>query len=166
MFWGEDILEAVGVPRQECVRLFRDVSGMIVQNNSDGAFRRILGIEVGQQADELDAAMTVFHARRDMTIVQIQRRENGTCPQSFIFVVARHRRVLAGYGRQVRRGIRYGLQAGLFIHRDSDHGQWSIGRTAPFILQRNLLIYGVGGIVVPFIGIKLIDMLITAVGLA
>ncbi|HSZ75356.1 MAG TPA: potassium-transporting ATPase subunit B, partial [Rhizomicrobium sp.] len=34
------------------------------------------------------------------------------------------------------------------------------------ILRRNLLIYGVGGIVVPFIGIKLIDMLVTAIGLA
>ena len=30
----------------------------------------------------------------------------------------------------------------------------------------NLLIYGVGGVVIPFIGIKLIDMLITRVGLA
>jgi potassium-transporting ATPase ATP-binding subunit len=34
------------------------------------------------------------------------------------------------------------------------------------LLRRNLLIYGVGGIIVPFIGIKLIDMLITQVGLA
>ncbi len=34
------------------------------------------------------------------------------------------------------------------------------------ILRRNLLIYGLGGIVVPFIGIKLIDMLVTAIGLA
>jgi K+-transporting ATPase ATPase B chain len=33
-------------------------------------------------------------------------------------------------------------------------------------LSRNLLIYGVGGIIVPFIGIKAIDMVITAVGLA
>jgi potassium-transporting ATPase ATP-binding subunit len=31
------------------------------------------------------------------------------------------------------------------------------------LLRRNLLIYGLGGIVTPFIGIKLIDMLITAV---
>jgi K+-transporting ATPase ATPase B chain len=37
---------------------------------------------------------------------------------------------------------------------------------ASAVLVRNLLIYGVGGIVVPFIGIKLIDMAITAVGLA
>jgi K+-transporting ATPase ATPase B chain len=34
------------------------------------------------------------------------------------------------------------------------------------ILTRNLLIYGVGGIIVPFIGIKLIDMVVSAVGLA
>jgi K+-transporting ATPase ATPase B chain len=30
------------------------------------------------------------------------------------------------------------------------------------LLRRNLLIYGVGGILVPFAGIKLIDMLLTA----
>jgi K+-transporting ATPase ATPase B chain len=34
------------------------------------------------------------------------------------------------------------------------------------LLSRNLLIYGLGGILVPFAGIKLIDMAITAVGLA
>ena len=34
------------------------------------------------------------------------------------------------------------------------------------LLQRNLLIYGLGGIIVPFIGIKLIDMAVSAVGLA
>ena len=34
------------------------------------------------------------------------------------------------------------------------------------ILRRNLLIYGLGGILVPFIGIKMIDMIITAVQLA
>jgi K+-transporting ATPase ATPase B chain len=37
---------------------------------------------------------------------------------------------------------------------------------ASAVLLRNLLVYGVGGIVVPFIGIKLIDMAITAIGLA
>jgi K+-transporting ATPase ATPase B chain len=37
---------------------------------------------------------------------------------------------------------------------------------AAAVLQRNLLIYGVGGLVVPFIGIKLIDVVITALGLA
>ncbi|MGQ3072899.1 MAG: potassium-transporting ATPase subunit KdpB [Ferrovibrionaceae bacterium] len=37
---------------------------------------------------------------------------------------------------------------------------------AAAILRRNLLIYGLGGIVVPFVGVKLLDMLITAIGLA
>jgi K+-transporting ATPase ATPase B chain len=37
---------------------------------------------------------------------------------------------------------------------------------AAALLRRNLLIYGVGGIIVPFIGIKLIDVLITAAKLA
>ncbi len=34
------------------------------------------------------------------------------------------------------------------------------------ILRRNLLVYGLGGIIVPFIGIKLIDMAVSAIGLA
>jgi K+-transporting ATPase ATPase B chain len=37
---------------------------------------------------------------------------------------------------------------------------------AAAILRRNLLIYGVGGVVLPFIGIKAIDVMITALGLA
>ena len=32
------------------------------------------------------------------------------------------------------------------------------------VLRRNLLIYGVGGIIAPFVGIKLIDIVITALG--
>ena len=37
--------------------------------------------------------------------------------------------------------------------------------SAAHLLRRNLLIYGVGGLVVPFVGIKLIDMLLTALHL-
>jgi len=37
---------------------------------------------------------------------------------------------------------------------------------AASILRRNLLIYGIGGIIVPFIGIKAIDLVVTAIGLA
>jgi K+-transporting ATPase ATPase B chain len=35
---------------------------------------------------------------------------------------------------------------------------------AAAILRRNLLIYGVGGIIAPFIGIKAIDLVVTALG--
>jgi K+-transporting ATPase ATPase B chain len=37
---------------------------------------------------------------------------------------------------------------------------------APAVLRRNLLVYGLGGLIVPFIGIKLIDVLVTALHLA
>jgi K+-transporting ATPase ATPase B chain len=38
--------------------------------------------------------------------------------------------------------------------------------SAAVLLRRNLLIYGVGGIIAPFIGIKIIDVIIHAIGLA
>src|SRR6185295_2074306 len=38
--------------------------------------------------------------------------------------------------------------------------------SAAALLRRNLLIYGLGGLVVPFIGIKIIDAIIHAIGLA
>ncbi len=37
---------------------------------------------------------------------------------------------------------------------------------AAALLRRNLLIYGVGGVIAPFFGIKLIDILLTHLGLA
>ncbi|WP_193198236.1 potassium-transporting ATPase subunit KdpB [Nostoc sp. MG11] len=38
--------------------------------------------------------------------------------------------------------------------------------TADQLLQRNIFIYGLGGVIAPFIAVKVIDVLITAVGLA
>jgi len=38
--------------------------------------------------------------------------------------------------------------------------------SAASLLRRNLLIYGMGGIIVPFIGIKIIDVIVHALGLA
>jgi potassium-transporting ATPase ATP-binding subunit len=39
-------------------------------------------------------------------------------------------------------------------------------RSAQTLLRQNLLIYGVGGVIVPFIGIKLIDICLTGLGLS
>jgi K+-transporting ATPase ATPase B chain len=39
-----------------------------------------------------------------------------------------------------------------------------IPTSAAALLRRNLLIFGAGGVVAPFIGIKLIDMLVSALG--
>jgi K+-transporting ATPase ATPase B chain len=45
-------------------------------------------------------------------------------------------------------------------------GVQSRAASAVSLLRRNLLIYGLGGLVVPFVGIKLIDVLLTVTGLA
>jgi K+-transporting ATPase ATPase B chain len=39
-------------------------------------------------------------------------------------------------------------------------------QSAGWLLGRNLLIYGAGGIIVPFVGIKIIDLIVTVLGLA
>jgi K+-transporting ATPase ATPase B chain len=39
-----------------------------------------------------------------------------------------------------------------------------VAESAAAVLRRNLLIYGVGGIIAPFVGIKLIDVIVTALG--
>jgi potassium-transporting ATPase ATP-binding subunit len=37
---------------------------------------------------------------------------------------------------------------------------------ASAVLSRNLFVYGLGGLVAPFIGIKLIDIVVTALGVS
>jgi K+-transporting ATPase ATPase B chain len=37
---------------------------------------------------------------------------------------------------------------------------------AAALLRRNILIYGVGGIIVPFVGIKALDIIVSALHLA
>ncbi|MCE5256351.1 MAG: potassium-transporting ATPase subunit KdpB [Spirochaetaceae bacterium] len=44
--------------------------------------------------------------------------------------------------------------------------KYSPSHGATGILRRNLLLYGLGGIIAPFVGIKLIDMLLVAIGFA
>jgi len=38
-------------------------------------------------------------------------------------------------------------------------------RGAAALLRRSLLVYGVGGLVAPFVGIKLVDLVLAAIGL-
>jgi K+-transporting ATPase ATPase B chain len=38
-------------------------------------------------------------------------------------------------------------------------------RSAAAVLRRNLLVYGLGGLILPFIGIKLIDLVVGGLGI-
>jgi len=71
---------------------------MIVQYDSDDAFRRILRIKVGQLPNEFNAAVAVFHARRDVPILEVQRCQDGTGAQSLVFVIAADWGCLPGTG--------------------------------------------------------------------
>jgi K+-transporting ATPase ATPase B chain len=42
-------------------------------------------------------------------------------------------------------------------------GYRAIGAAA--LLRRNLLVYGLGGVIIPFVGIKAVDMVLSLVGL-
>jgi K+-transporting ATPase ATPase B chain len=46
------------------------------------------------------------------------------------------------------------------------HGVRYKPSTAASLLRRNLLVYGVGGLIVPFVGIKAIDLIVNALGIA
>ncbi len=113
---------------------------MIVQYDSGGTFRRILRIEVGQQSNEFDTPVAVFHARRDVTVLEIQRRQEGTGAQSLVFVITADCGMLAGHRRQVRRGISDGLASRLFVHRNSNGVGSHLAGGPPCILQRHTLI--------------------------
>lgn len=45
------------------------------------------------------------------------------------------------------------------------HGVSYRAERSALVLRRNLLIYGLGGLIIPFIGIKIIDLIITSIGL-
>jgi hypothetical protein len=42
---------------------------VIVEDQTDGAFRWIVAVQIPKQGNELDAAMAMLDARRDMTVV-------------------------------------------------------------------------------------------------
>ena len=56
--------------------------------------------------------------------------------------------------------------AGLDRRRLAAGGGLGAAIGAAALLRRNLLIYGLGGLLVPFIGIKAIDLLLVLLGLA
>ena len=117
---SQDVLKTVGARGEKRPRLFGNVCGMIVQDYADGALRRIPRVEVGQQADEFHAAVTILHARRDVAILEIQCRQYRTRAQPLILMIPADLPILARHRRQIRRGIGDGLHAGLFIHRNRD----------------------------------------------
>ena len=92
----QHVSKSVRAGRQICVGLLRNMRRMVVHDQTDSAFLRIVAIQILEQGDELNTAVTMLDVCRDMTVVQIQGRQDGTGPQSLVFVVTGDPGMLAG----------------------------------------------------------------------
>ncbi len=119
-------------------------------------------VEIGKQLLITRGSLTTFSIANDvakyfaiipaMFVVDVPRAEQAE----------RHAPALAGVGDPVGRHLQRAHHRRAGAARPA--GCSATGRSArSALLRRNLLIYGLGGIIAPFIGIKLIDMLLTAV---
>ena len=85
--------------------------------------------------------------------VQLAQASPGCCPgPPVMHVVVRH--VVAEIAAEEARGE----AAEQYLKISTGYATSAKGAEA--LLRRNLLIYGLGGIIVPFIGIKLIDLIL------
>ena len=92
-----------GRERQVRHGLAGNVRGVIVEDNADDGVGRIVTMQALQQGDELAATMSRLDIGDDFAAVQIQRGENRQRAVAHVFVVARQRRLLPRYRRQVRK---------------------------------------------------------------
>src|SRR5216684_5117521 len=111
----QHILKAIGAGSQVGLSLFGNVRRMVVQNDPYGAAGRVVLVEILEQSDEFPAAMSPLDTSCDMTLVQIQRREDRTRPKAFVFVIAAHIGMFSGNRGQIGHSVSDGLKARLFI---------------------------------------------------
>src|SRR5258706_9034919 len=105
MFGCQHVLEAIGAGRQKSMGFFGNVRRMVVQNDPYSAVRRIVLVEIFEQRDEFPAAMSPFNACRNMALMQVQCRENGTCSETFVFMIAAHVRMFSRNWGAIGRGV-------------------------------------------------------------
>jgi hypothetical protein len=72
--WCEHIVEPVRARSQVVLSLFGKVRGVVIENEPDVAFRRIVTVQVLQQRNEFNAAAASLDTRDDMAVVQVQSR--------------------------------------------------------------------------------------------
>ena len=105
MLRRQDILKAVGTRGQKRLGFFGNMGGMIVQDDSDSAFRGIPRVEVAQQANEFDldkaGQRLSWGCENSSANRQCERCYGPACSKPFLraaraFSVLLSQRVLAG----------------------------------------------------------------------
>ena len=84
---SENVPESVGVFAQIPAGLFGEMGGVVVQDDSDDAFRRIVRVQFPKQGNKFDAAMTRLDSCDHMSVEQIERCQYGERAKAFILVV-------------------------------------------------------------------------------
>src|SRR4030066_2297351 len=120
--------------------LLGDMGRMVIQDDTDVGFGRIVSIHLFEQRDELTTAMSVMNLTNYMTIMQIQSRQNRQGPQTLVFIVPHHSGLLPRFRHDIRCNILDGLYPRFLIHRYRNN-RWSVTRFSGFVLKIDLLVY-------------------------
>ena len=121
-------------------------------------------VEIGKQLLMTRGALTTFSIANDVA------KYFAIIPAMFLLAFPQ----IAGAEHHAPRDARVRDPVGRHLQRADHHRADSAGPArgelhplgAPAVLRRNLLVYGLGGVIVPFIGIKVIDLVLVTLGLA
>ena len=151
----------VGVAMNTGTQAARE-AGNMVDLDSDPT-KLIEVVEIGKQLLITRGSLTTFSIANDVA------KYFAIIPAMFAGVLPgarpheRHAPAVAALGDPVGRHLQRGDHRARSC-RSRLRGVKFVALTATEILRRNLLIYGVGGLIAPFVCIKLIDMIVTALG--
>src|SRR5450759_4541445 len=88
-------LETVGAGSEQSSGLFGNVRRLIIQDDPDGAIRRVVSVEILEQGDEFAAAVPALNAGCDMALMQIQRRENRARSKALVLMIPAHAGIMS-----------------------------------------------------------------------
>ena len=152
----------VGVAMNTGTQAAKEAGNMVDLDSSPTKLIDI--VEIGKQLLMTRGALTTFSIANDVAkyfaIIpgDVRRR------RSRADGAEHHAAAVAGVGDSVRGDLQRADHRAARAARAARRRYRAIGAAA--LLRRNLLIYGVGGMIAPFVGIKIIDVIITALRLA
>ena len=119
-FRGMNINEPVRPGGQIRPRFFRDVGGVVVQNNADGGLGRVTGIDLLEKGDEFPSPVFFVHLGNDASILKVERCQDGDGPQSLVLVVPRNRLMMTRGRRKIGEDGGEGLDPRFLVDADRD----------------------------------------------
>ena len=152
----------VGVAMQTGTQAAREAGNMVDLDSNPTKLIEI--VEIGKQLLMTRGSLTTFSIANDVA------KYFAILPALFLVTYPAARRAQRHAARLVAVGDPVGGDLQRADHHRADPAGAERRRLRPVgaaaLLRRNLLVYGLGGIIVPFIGIKAIDLIVAALHLA